>query len=168
MKYLKVCNSLDTWYFEIDDEGTAYRQVLNKLGLNISSNRKHKGYDFFLSDQKIEYTNPPYLLISKNEFDKIWNESLQALIIEWNRIKRELRIGTEIEGYLEIFYPQGLIINLFKHDAIGIVNYGVIENITPSQWLYPKHLIKGTVLGYDEINYWIELGNIEVFEKQID
>ncbi|WP_258043367.1 hypothetical protein [Paenibacillus polymyxa] len=73
MKYLKDCPEpgMGTWYFEIDSDGVAYRQiVIQDDGTYIASNRKHEQYHFLLAEKAIEYTEPYYTQITKKSLKK--------------------------------------------------------------------------------------------------
>ncbi|BFH15244.1 hypothetical protein WJ0W_004392 [Paenibacillus melissococcoides] len=38
---------------------------------------------------------------------------------------------------------------------------------TPPEYLYPGHRADGIVLGYDEDNFWLVLGDVQVSEENI-
>lgn len=73
MKYLKDCPEpgMGTWYFEIDSDGVAYRQiVIQDDGTFIASNRKHEQYHFLLAEKAIDDTEPYYTKITKKSLKK--------------------------------------------------------------------------------------------------
>ncbi|NOV01396.1 hypothetical protein [Paenibacillus planticolens] len=77
MIYLMYEGNDGTWYFEVDDEGGAARQVVvGHDGSVITSNIKHEQYHFFLADQPLSIASPDYVRIEMDIFEKVWNESI--------------------------------------------------------------------------------------------
>ncbi|WP_025682805.1 hypothetical protein [Paenibacillus maysiensis] len=169
MKYLKDCPEpgMGTWYFEIDSDGVAYRQiVIQDDGTYIASNRKHEQYHFLLAEKSIDDTEPYYTKITKEEFEEVWSNYLQAFNKEWHQVKTVLPVGTKVEGYIEAFFPQGTLIHIFQHDAVGLADARLYGEKTPSEWMYPKHEITAIVKGYDELNQWVILDQTQVLKTQ--
>ncbi|NEW08360.1 hypothetical protein GK047_20385 [Paenibacillus sp. SYP-B3998] len=163
MNYFEFCQPIETWYFEADEEGTVFRQIVVKAaGDFIISNQKHESYGFFLSDQGLDNKNSVYLEITKDTFEQIWSDLLQCNILEWERIKSLLVIGTEVDGVIEVFYPQGVIINLNKLNAMGIADYSECKSSTSPENLYPGYSVKARVKAFDEVNQWIILEGAKV------
>ncbi|MGP0576883.1 hypothetical protein ACTP13_07680 [Paenibacillus peoriae] len=169
MKYLKDCPEpgMGTWYFEIDSDGIAYRQiVIQDDGTYIASNRKHEQYHFLLAEKAIDDTEPYYTQITKKEFEEIWSNYLHTFNQEWHQIKNALPVGTKVKGYIEAFFPHGTIIHIFQHHAVGLSDTRTYEEKTPSEWMYPKHEVTAIVKGYDEVNQWVILDQTQVFKHQ--
>lgn len=167
MKYLKAFSNKETWYFEVEEKGTAFRQiVVNDDGTFIASNRKHETFHFSLADQEIVDTDLQYNRITKNEFEKVWSNYLQAFTNEWNHTKTVLPIGREVEGYIECFFPQGVIVNIFKYNAVGVADYHECRENTPLDWLYPRHIVRAIVKEYDELNQWVVLNKPKILKIQ--
>jgi len=114
----------------------------------------------------VDDKDPYYKQIPKNEFENVWSNYLQVFNHEWSYTKNTLQIGTEIEGYIECFFPQGVIVNLNTYNAVGVANYDECKKKTPAEWLYPRHIVKAIVLDYDEINQWVVLDKPTIFENQ--
>lgn len=162
MRYLKSIISEGECFFEVDDQLDAVRQILVfKTGGYLSSNR-----DSFLSDQAIDYQDSCYLSITQIEFEKVWTNYLNTLNKEWNSVKASLSIGMQVEGFIEMFYPHGIIVNLFNNHAFGVIDYDYCRATTPAKWLYPRHLLTSRIKGYDEVNYWIILEQAEIFADE--
>ncbi|WP_226002697.1 hypothetical protein [Paenibacillus sp. BJ-4] len=169
MKYLKDCPEpgMGTWYFEIDSDGVAYRQiVIQDDGTYIASNRKHEQYHFLLAEKAIDDMEPFYTKITEKEFEEVWSHYLHTTSAEWHRIKTILPVGTKVEGYIEAFFPQGTLIHIFQHDAVGLVDTRSYAEKTPPEWMYPKYQITAIVKGYDELNQWVILDQTQVFKNQ--
>jgi hypothetical protein len=153
-----------TTYIEIDD-GVASKQIAVTPNKYISSNRKDEEHHFYLSEGKIdindiiEYGGSE---ISGKQFYSVWNKYREGLIDNWNRTKEKFPVGSEIDGIIEVFYPQGVIINI-SQDIIGIADYNNCRHSTQPENLYPRHKITGKVVGYDEENMWLIIDNPKVF-----
>ncbi|NOU99455.1 hypothetical protein [Paenibacillus planticolens] len=156
---------MDTWYFEVDEEGTAFRQIIiNDDGSYIASNRKHETYHFSLADKEIDDNDPHYIRITEDEFEKVWSNYLKAFNDDWKHTKTALPIGKEIEGYIECFLPHGVIVNIFKYNAIGVADYHECSQNTPKEWLCPRHVVRAIVKDYDELNQWVVLDKPKILK----
>lgn len=131
MKYLKDCPEpgMGTWYFEIDSDGVAYRQiVIQDDGTFIASNRKHEQYHFLLAEKAIDDTEPYYTKITKKEFEEIWSSNLHTFNKEWHQVKTVLPVGTKVSGYIEAFFHTE---HLF-----------IFSSTMQSDWQTPIHMRK--------------------------
>lgn len=72
-----------------------------------------------------------------------------------------------MNGRIEVFYPQGVLIGLSKYDAIGIADYDECKRIAPTVHLTIGLSIRAKVVGFDEVNNWIILDVIELPHKEI-
>lgn len=169
LKYLKDIQEpgMGTWYFEIDNDGIAYRQmVYHDDGICIASNRKHELYHFMLAEHPLDAQEPYYKEISQAEFEELWHEQLQLGMNDWHRTQSLFPVGTRVEGYIEAFFPQGTLISLMQPKAVGITNTAILKSETPAEWMYPRHRVIAEVSGYDEVNQWVLLTRAEVRESQ--
>lgn len=64
MNYVAFNSSIERWYFEVDNDFTALRQIVVNIenGDIIASNNKED--DFFLSDQDVNFRKDDYALIT--------------------------------------------------------------------------------------------------------
>ncbi len=153
-----------TTYVEIDEE-YVIKQISVTPSKYIASNRKDEEFDFYLAEGQIDVNE---LLeygvseISENQFYSVWNNYKDELIDKWNITKEKFRIGDEIEGIIEVFYPQGVIVNIAQ-GVVGIADYDQCRNSTKPENLYPQHKILGKVIGYDNINMWLVIIDPKVF-----
>lgn len=158
---------MGTWYFEIDNAGAAYRQmVYHDDDICITSNRKHHSYHFMLAEHPLDAEEPYYEEISQQEFEMLWSEQLQLGMEDWRNTKSLFPVGTRVEGYIEAFFPQGTLINLLEPHAVGITGTSDLKSVTPAEWMYPRYRVIAEVCGYDEVNHWILLTRAEVTGSQ--
>lgn len=159
---------MGTWYFEIDNNGIAYRQmVYHDDSICITSNRKHEHYHFMLADHPIDAEESYYKEISQAEFEELWHEQLELGMENWHRTQSLFPIGTRVEGYIEAFYPQGTLVKLQEFQAVGITDTSILKSKTPAEWMYPRFRVIAEVSGYDEVNQWVILTRAEVMGSQV-
>lgn len=165
MIYLTQYSSEEVWYFEVNEEGTVFRQMLLKEGKEgkVSNQRK---FQFFLSETNLMLDDRDYKSISKEEFEQVWDILNRNIKDIWIEKKRELPIGTKIDGYIEVFYPQGVIVSIPLYDVLGIANYEECQANSKKSNIHKDLMIKAEIIGYDEVNFWFVLGNPEVLENE--
>lgn len=169
MKYIKDCPEpgMGTWYFEIDQQGVAYRQlVIEDDGKCIASNRKDGDDHFMLAEQPIDTSEAGLIFIE--EFEKVWSASLKSTGELWQRQKSLHPVGQRVEGAIEAFFPQGTLITLANTGAVGLADTGELELTGKPQWMYPRHVVQAVVKRYDEVNQWIVLDQAAVLERRTD
>jgi hypothetical protein len=166
MKYYKYIFDEDTggnneiFYHETKD-GWTIRQIIVDGKNWITSN-----VNLVLADQQIDYDSEPDITpISKQEFDEIWYSCLAPRQAIWGKVKQAYLVGTPVQGFIKIFYPQGVIVNL-GGDALGVANYAACKASTKPEFMYSKHKVTAVVQGYDEVNQWIILASPQVYEEQ--
>lgn len=165
LKYLKDIQEpgMGTWYFEIDDNGVAYRQmVYQDVDSCITSNRRHDHYHFMLAEHPLDAQEPFYKEISQAEFEELWHDQLQLGMEDWHRTQSLFPVGTRVEGCIEAFFPQGTLINLLEPRAVGITDTSALKSVTPAELMYPRSRVIAEVSGYDEVNQWVLLTRAEV------
>ncbi|KWX77763.1 hypothetical protein [Paenibacillus jilunlii] len=163
MIYLNEKSGRKEWYFEVDDEGTAYRQILLEEGKESKSSNLKK-FEFFLSEKELPLNNPELKRIPKETFEKVWsivNKDQQTI---WHKQKELLTLGEKIVGYIEVFYPQGVIVSIPDNDALGVANYEECAENSQKRNMHKGLLVNAEIIGYDEINYWFILGDPKVFD----
>lgn len=164
-------------YFKWNDDyigGTTYIEICDDLPSKqiavtskkyIASNRKDDEYHFYLAEGKIdeneiiEYGGTE---ISEGQFYSIWNNYRNEQIDTWNQTKEKYPIGSEIKGFIEVLYPQGIIVNI-SQNVIGVADYIKCRDRTKPEILYPQHKIIGKVASYDETNMWLVIDDPIVF-----
>lgn len=171
MKYYKYADDYGplenaTSYVEADNMITL-RQVTIGSDDVIISCHKHLQWGFQLAEKPVNYdTIVQVSKIEKTEFDIVWLRCLAQHTENWETTKSLFPLGQSVAGHIEIFYPQGVIINL-GDNVLGVANYNECRTSTQSEFMYPGHRITAMVTGYDEQNQWIELGSPQVYEERL-
>ena len=159
---------MGTWYFEINNDGVAYRQMVYHDDAScITSNRKHDFYHLMLAEHPLDAQESYYEEITQAEFEELWHEQLQLGMENWHRTQSLFPIGTRVKGYIEAFFPQGTLVNLQEPLAIGITDTSALKSETPAEWMYPRFRVIAEVSGYDEVNQWVLLTRAEVMGSQV-
>ncbi|MFF2910056.1 hypothetical protein [Paenibacillus sp. NPDC057934] len=165
MIYLTQCYAKETWYFEADEEGTVFRQVLIEEGKESKISNLKK-FDFFLSEKELSLDDPDLIRISKETFEKVWNEININQLETWLEQKELLPLGTKVEGYIEVFYPHGVIVSIASHEALGVADYNECAKNSQKANMHKDLIVRAEIIGYDEVNYWFTLGNPEVLDRE--
>ncbi|SHJ97637.1 hypothetical protein SAMN02745163_02971 [Clostridium cavendishii DSM 21758] len=164
--YMQYTDTDDS--FEIGQECTVFyeiinnyveRQVLLAKDKLVGSNRKDKMLDYFLSECSItpddfDIEDKNFKIITKIEFEEIWDKHCNLYKEEWNYSKNKFKIGMEVKGEVEVIYPQGIIIKL-NETTLAITDYDKCLRNSPVTSIYPNQYISGKVKEYDEKNMWI-------------
>lgn len=156
-----------TTYYETD-EGTVIRQLTANESRTIGSNREDPECGMWLADIPIDPEEMDDLVpINKEEFESVWSRHLETHREEWEKVKDRNPIGSLVEGFLNVFYPHGVIIDL-EEGGHGVANADEYQASTHSSNLLPGRKVTGTVKGYGEVNQWIILDNIKPSEEVED
>lgn len=162
LKYMKseyLSKDHYTYYFEIDHEGTAFRQITVINERAIVSNRPYKDEHFCLSEMKVDFV--PEDEISKQEFEAKWQKDNQLNMDNWELTKKNKNIGTVVEGTIECIYPQGIILNLLD-EIYGVVDYDKCYEKSGSDKINVMNKVRGVVSGFDENNLWVIIDDGEI------
>ncbi|WP_051271431.1 hypothetical protein [Shimazuella kribbensis] len=147
-------------YIESED-GYAVRQITVTNNKYIASNRRNKEYGYWLAEGLIDGKEAADFgvdKIDKSQFEGVWDAYRAELLQDWQKTKDTFPIGQVVEGYIQVFYPQGVIIQI-SGSVVGLADYEECKHNIKSEKLYPNHKIKAEVIGYDEINLWLMLNN---------
>ncbi|TXK80682.1 hypothetical protein [Paenibacillus sp. N3.4] len=166
MKYIRQEHKerKEVYYFEVDDDNVALRQATQIDNKLIVSNRPFDKLHFFLTDQEVCSTIEEE--IEKAEFELVWNTGVEPFKENWNRTVQTISIGQEIQGFMEIFYPQGIIIN-FNNVTFGLTDYWDVRNNTEPDYFKVRQKVRGTVKGFDNSNLWVILDNCKVMIESV-
>lgn len=149
------------------DEGYAWRQITVNDERYVASNLVYPGRGMMLAEGQVDYDSISTVEeISQTEFETIWNSHLANHQAQWNKSKQLLAIGTAVQGYIQIFYPQGVIVNL-DNDILGVADYLTCEISAQPQWMYPGYKVTAIVAGYDEANHWLLLDKPQVYSERM-
>ncbi len=155
MNYLLQQSDKQQWYFEVDDQGIAYRQMLLEEGKEskISNVKKH---EFFLAEHELHLDDPELEKIPKETFEAVWDEIITKQQPRWLENKKALPLG-------EVLYPQGVIVSIPDTDALGLANYNEFAAHSQQRNLHKGLLVEAQITGYDEVNCWFLLGQPQVW-----
>ncbi len=172
MKYYKYWDEespIDGGFTYLEtDGGYAIRQITVHADRFFASNVRYPHWGLCLAEGHVNYDSiDKVTLISKNEFDEIWQKHLLQHRSQWNKAKQVCRIGSKVEGSIVIFFPQGVIIDL-GDDVLGVADYKECKASTKPEFMYPKHKVTAIVEGYDKVNQWVILASPQVYEARIE
>lgn len=148
----------ENYYFEINEEQTVLREVIEDEERWIVSSQRDEELHFCLYDQQFDQDMNQAIRedISAEEFEKVWQEALKPYMKDWEKTMQTFKVGDHVKGIVEVIYPQGIILSL-PNDALGVINVGDCVKGIPAESLYPGHLLKAVVAGFDQVNLWIKL-----------
>lgn len=172
MKYYKYCNEesqIDGGFTYLEtDEGYTIRQITVNGDRFFASNVCYPHWGLCLTEKYVDYDSIDEVIpVSRSEFDDIWQKHLSQHRLRWNKAKETYGIGSKVQGIIEIFFPQGVIVNL-GDDVLGVADYEECRASTKPEYMYPKHKVVAIVDGYDEVNQWVILTSPQVYETRID
>lgn len=169
LKYYKHQDFADVFdggitYIETDN-GCEVRRVTVIKDRYYSSN-----VDLHLGEGYVDYDSPEnadVVPITKQEFDQIWDQHLEAYRDQWNQAKKNYPVGSSVVGYIERFFPQGVIIYFDDH-TLGVADHEQCRASTKPEFIMSTQIkITGVVIGYDEVNQWIMVGSPQVHEEGV-
>jgi hypothetical protein len=153
-------------YIEVDN-GRTWRQITVNGGLYLASNLAYPHWGMTLAEGQVDYDLIDEVTeISQTEFESVWDTYLVRHQARWSASKQAYPIGTAVQSYIQIFYPQGVIVNL-GDDTLGVADYAICRASAQSKWLYPGHKVTAIVVGYDEVNHWLLLGKPQVHSERL-
>jgi len=150
-------------YVETED-GVAYRQITINGDKFFMSNINYPELGLILAEGKINPNIDEVEEITKKEFDEIWNIHLNIYQVQWNDIKQRNIIGSKVTGYIQLFYPQGVMVNL-GNNCLGVANYAECNASAKPEWMYPGYKITAIITGYDELNQWLVLESPKIHNE---
>ncbi|MBE9914894.1 hypothetical protein G8C92_12695 [Paenibacillus donghaensis] len=164
MKYIQArgIEEDERYYFEIDEKGTAYRQIVvtGENSCQIST-----APDFMLSDQEVTMYDGD-VEIDAEAFERIWRQATEPNRAPWKITKQQYAPGNRVSGAIAMFYPQGIIIRI-NEQTYAVTDDEELRKRTPWNFLYPDYRIEGTVTGYDENNFWLVLEDCVISGEKI-
>ncbi|WP_268625422.1 hypothetical protein [Paenibacillus alvei] len=152
----------EMYYFEIDENGTAYRQISKHGDLHSVVSTAP---DFVLCDQEVIIEASDRIL-TKEQFEIEWQQAIEPSLAAWKKTKKQYPPGRSVRGEIAMFYPQGAIIRV-SDNAYAITDYNKLRERTPSQYLYPGYCVDGIVADYDENNLWLVMEDCRMTEEAL-
>ena len=125
MEYLKYLVDNEYWYFELDEDRYATKQiVIDDKGYHLSC------FEDCLAEGVVDPDgfdgDGISWWISSDEFYSEWNHFLSMHAEAWNATKAKYAIGSLCSGHTKAFYPQGQII---EGTDFSIHNFNVYNKI---------------------------------------
>lgn len=143
MKYLLLKSGKEKYWYELDDEGYANRQILLdehcQIHLSCLEDCLAEG---LINEEDIDGN---IINLPKSEFEIIWQNALKKYEKLWEKVKRRYSIGTYVQGEYTYSYPQG---NIIKGDDFIAIYKG-------DESFYLKQLVRYKVKSYDDVNMWL-------------
>lgn len=146
----------ECYYFEVDQDGTAYRQVTVLGDQVLVSIAPH----FHVAESAVEWYEGDQE-ISAESFNEVWTRAVEPYKDAWQRSKAHYAIGVQVQGIIRMFYPQGVIIQL-DEECYAVANDASLRKQTNPAHMYPGFVIEGTIGGCDEANFWLVLDRCTV------
>lgn len=150
MQYIKSLFEDEIYYFEVDDQQVAYRQVVVSEGQSKVSIAP----DFMLAETEINFE--PDEKMGLIEFEMTWESAISPYRKQWDYYKQQYLPGDSVSGTLRMFYPQGCIIQLNKH-VYAIADTTTLPEQIGGQPIGVGLTVTGIVSGYDEQKLWVQL-----------
>ena len=143
MKYLLIKFEEEKYWYELDDEGYAIRQIiLDEHGQMHVSCLEDCLAEGPVNEEDLEGS---IINLSRQEFDILWQDTLKKYEKLWEDIKKRYSIGVSVQGEYCYSYPQGDIIR--GDDFIAI--YKGEKPFCLNQ------LVQYRVKSYDDVNMWL-------------
>ncbi|GAA0392876.1 hypothetical protein [Paenibacillus motobuensis] len=163
MKYVKAqgIEEQEYYYFEVDAEMIAYRQVT----VMNDCYRISIAPDFYLAEKEIELFEGDEE-ITQEQFNEIWYKAVAPYRVGWEQVKLDYARGTLVNGSIRMFYPQGVIIQL-SDTVYAIADTEELRTHTKPKLMYPGYQVQGTVTGYDDNNFWLTLDHCTVSDERV-
>lgn len=138
-KYIYLQDEGDKYWIELDGENYAVRQIsrdtCGRYHLSCFEDCLAEGV---FEEKCIEK------IISKNEFQELWDSCLARFSKQWKSVKTKYKIGSNVLGRVEYYYPQGIILKGTDFTALyrGKNNYRLHEEVSVR------------IVKYDDDNMW--------------
>lgn len=146
MKYLLICYDKEKFWYELDEEGYASRQMIldeeGKMHISCLEDCLAEG---FVDEADLEGS---IVRLSQQEFDLLWQESLKKYRKPWERVQKKYPVGSTVQGICSYCYPQGTIIR--GSDFMAIYKGGEPFCLHQS--------VQYQVKSYDDVNMWLVVG----------
>ncbi|MEW6125628.1 MAG: hypothetical protein AB1757_01080 [Acidobacteriota bacterium] len=160
-RYYKYYNDSDLF------SGMRYVEALNVVAIReiivnddaiIASNIKYPKWGVMLAEGDCAYDSIEEVQkIDLSEFTHYWERHLKNNAGRWHLTKLAYSPGDQVRGYIEVFLPQGAIIDL-GNSILGVADYHACKASTRESFVMGKgHFVTARVQGYDEQYQWLIL-----------
>ena len=146
MKYLLIKYGEEKFWYELDDEGYAIRQIIldeySQIHVSCLEDCLAEGP---IIEEDLEGSIED---LSKREFDILWQDALKKYEKLWEEVKKKYPIGVYVQGEYSYRYPQGSIIR-------GTDFIAVYKGDEP---FYLNRLVQYKVKSFDDTNMRLMVG----------
>lgn len=143
MKYLLLKSGKEKYWYELDEEGYANRQIVldEQCQIHLSC------LEDCLAEGPVNEEDIDGIIIniSKSEFDILWQNTLKKYEKLWEKVKKRYPIGTYVQGEYSYSYLQG---NIMKGDDFIAIYKG-------DEPFCLKQSVRYKVKSYDDVNMWL-------------
>jgi hypothetical protein len=167
-KYADEYSLLDggTTYVETES-GYVIRQITVNGDQVHASNVSYPPWGLMLTEGHVDWDDiEEVTLIKKGDFDDVWNAHLEQHVAFWEYAKSAHPPGMRVEGFIEIFYPQGVIVNVGQ-GVLGVADYRECKASTKPENVGAFHKVTAVVSGYDDTNQWLILDLPQVHDEYL-
>lgn len=146
MKYLLLKTDTETYWFELDEDNYANRQIV----LDEYNEYHFSCLEDYLAEGEINEDDVEgcFIDLTKQEFDNEWQAVIKKYEEQWNGLKKRYPVGTIVQGINSYIYPQGTIIT--GKDFLAVYK--------GNEQFYLHKSVCYKVKSYDEINMWLVVG----------
>jgi hypothetical protein len=153
-------NAVELNYYKYQDDYTPLGDAVTFV--DHASNMKNPPWSLILPEKRVDYDFIPEVTrISKEEFDNVWSMNLSSRSRAWLETKAKYVLRARVSGYIEIFFPQGVIVDL-GNDALGVADWQAWQASTKPEFMSTGYKVTAVVSGYDEENQWVVLDSPQV------
>ena len=151
------------------EEGCSIREITVGNDSVLASNILYPHWGLMMSEGQADYDSIPEVTeIERSEFVRVWDAHLAQNAGRWLITRLAYPVGKEVKGYIAIFYPQGVLVDL-GDAVVGVAGYRECRDSCTPECLYPRQAVEGVVGGYDEQNQWLYLSSPRVLtERKVD
>jgi hypothetical protein len=71
-----------------------------------------------------------------------------------------------VQGWIEIFFPQGVIVNL-GDGGFGVADDTATRASARPEWMYPGYTVMATASDYDDTNHWLVLSQPQIASERV-
>lgn len=144
MQYICILFSQDKYYMELNDDNIALREIILHVD---TSTFEISCFDDCLAEGEVDIhqIEGEILIISKEQFDNIWQTYTIRHRPKWNKIKDYMNVGKQLKMKECYIYPQGTILKM--GDLTGVCKSTINFQL--------NQIVPVVITGYDNLNMWL-------------
>lgn len=145
-----------TCLIELDNELYCERAIYKTGEQFITTNLSIKNEKYFLPEGSFKDCFEQLKEITQQHFTDIWNSIIEHNLVNWNKLKNELKVGQIINVEIICFYPQGVMLDI-GYPFFAISNYNEFEKHLGNENMYPGIKTTVSIEDFDNKNLWIKV-----------